>query len=168
MFPDFNTHSLPLLILVIQGLIFVCLLFIRYLKKKQISDAFLGLILLLTSYFQICYTVGFMGWYNEFRTTKINYFLLSIALALAPLIYFYVKSITTSKFKFKPKHWLHFIPAFLFVIFRISIYSYDASQPGFDDVQNGVLKLKWDEPYAQPIVLYLGTASMLLYLAFTF
>ena len=78
MFPDFNRWSLPLLILVLQGLIFVVLLLSRYYKKRNISDLFLGLILLLTCYSQICYTVGFMGWYDEFRTTKINYFLINI------------------------------------------------------------------------------------------
>ena len=95
MFPDFNRWILPLLILVLQGLIFVALLLYRYFKKRNISDLFLGLILLLTCYSQTCYTVGYMAWYNEFRTTKINYFLINIGVALASLIYLYVKSITT-------------------------------------------------------------------------
>ena len=92
MFPDFNRWSLPLLILALQGLIFVVLLFIRYFKRRNISDLFLALILLLTSYSQTCYTIGFMGWYDAFRTTKVNYFLINIGIALAPLIYLYVKS----------------------------------------------------------------------------
>lgn len=168
MFPDFNQWSLPLLILVTQGLIFVSLLFVRYYKKRHISDLFLGLILLLTCYSQICYTVGFMGWYNEFRTTKINYFLINIAFGLAPLIYLYVKSLTTSNFKFKSSYWLHFVPAFLIVFYRLFIYTYDALQPGFTDIQNGVLKIAVDEAYVQQALAYVETAFMLMYLAFTF
>lgn len=168
MFPDFNRWSLPLLILVLQGLIFVALLLTRFKRKGNISDLFLGLILLLTCYSQTCYTVGFMGWYNVFRTTKINYFLLEITFGIAPLIFFYVKSITTSSFKFSKKYWLHFIPAFAFIIYRLSIFSYDAMQPGFSEVQNGVLKLSLDEPIVLTALSYIHPPYMLLYLAFTF
>ena len=168
MFPDFNRHSLPLLILVLQGLIFVILLFNRYYKKRQLSDLFLGLILLHSCYSQICYTVGFMGWYNAFRTTKINYFLINIAVALAPLIYLYVKSITTSNFSFKKTYWWHFSLAFSYVLYRLSIYTYDLLQPGFHDTQNGILKIELDETYVQAIMGYIETPFMLMYLAFTF
>ncbi|WP_299124560.1 helix-turn-helix domain-containing protein [uncultured Winogradskyella sp.] len=168
MFPDFNRWSLPLLILVLQGLIFVILLLTRYFKKRNISDLFLGLILLLTCYAQICYTVGFMGWYNEFRTTKINYFLINIGVALAPLIYLYVKSITTSNFRFKKSYWWHFALAFAVIVYRFSIYTYDTLQPGFNDTQNGILKIELDEAYVQSIMSYIETPFMLVYLAFTF
>lgn len=168
MFPDFNRHSLPLLILVIQGLVFVVLLLTRYFKKRNQSDLFLGLILLLTCYTQICYTVGFMGWYNEYRTTKINYFLINIAYALAPLIYLYVKSITQSDFNFKKVYWWYFLPAIGMIVYRLSIFSYDALQPGFDETQNGVLKIELDEAYVQTISGFIETPFMLLFLAFTF
>lgn len=168
MFPEYNRWSLPLLILVLQGLIFAILLIVRYFKKRTISDLFLAVILLLTCYSQICYTVGFMGWYDEFRTTKINYFLINIGLALAPLIFLYVKSITTSNFKFKKIYYLHFIPAIVVVIYRISIYTYDAMQPGFNEVQNGILKIELDETYVQAILFYIEAPFMLIYLAFTF
>lgn len=167
-FPDFNIHSTPLLILVLQGLIFVGLLFGRYLKKRNSSDLFLGLILLIICYEQTCYTVGFMGWYNVFRNTKINYFLIPMGFAIAPLIYFYVKSVTTSNFVFKKKNWWHFVPAFLMISFRLGIYVYDSLQPGFNDTQNGILKLSVDEPIVSPIYMFLSFAQMLLYLAFTF
>lgn len=168
MFPDFNRWSLPLLILVLQGLIFVALLLYRYFKKRNISDLFLGLILLLTCYSQTCYTVGYMAWYNEFRTTKINYFLINIGVALASLIYLYVKSITTSNFKFKKTYWWHFALAFAVIIYRFGIYTYDAMQPGFNEVQNGILKIELDEAYMQTILAYIEAPFMLIYLAFTF
>ena len=167
-FPDFNIYSTPLLILVFQGLLFVALLFGRYFKKRNSSDAFLALILLIICYEQICYTVGFMGWYNVFRNTKINYFLIPMGLAIAPLIYFYVKSITTSNFSFKQKDSLHFLPAAFLILFRFCIYFYDSVQPGFNDTQNGVLKLSLDEPIVQPLLVFVSFAQMLLYLAFTF
>ncbi len=167
-FPDFNIYSTPLLILVVQGLVFVGLLFARYIKKKNISDLFLALILLIVCYQQTCYTVGFMGWYNVFRNTKINYFLIPLGIAIAPLIYFYVKAITTSNFTFKKKDFIHFIPAITLILYRFSIYFYDSLQPGFNDTQNGILKLSVDEPIVLPLLVFVSFAQMLLYLAFTF
>jgi AraC-like DNA-binding protein len=167
-FPDFNIHSTPLFILVLQAMIFVFLLFAKYLRHRNPSHFILVLILLIMCYHQICYTVGFMGWYNVYKTTKINYWLIPISLALAPMIYLYVKSITTSKFTFKGNDWWHFAGAFLLVVYRTGIYLYDSFQPGFDTNQNGVLKENLDEPIIQPILFFLDTAVMLLYLAFTF
>ena len=167
-FPDFNLYSTPLLILVLQGVLFAILLFAKYLKHRNPSHLILTLILLLVCYHQICYTVGFMGWYNEFRTTKINYWLMPISLALAPLLFFYVKSVTMSRFEIRKKDFLHFGLAFLLIGFRVFIYIYDSLQPGFHETQNGVLKIAADEAIVQPILVFLDFAVMLLYLAFTF
>lgn len=168
MFPDFNTYSLPLIILVLQGLIFVVLLFFKYLKSRNLSDLFLALILLLTCYSQICYTFGFMAWYDTFKTTKINYFLINTSIAIAPLIYLYVKSVTNSNFKFKKQYWWHFTFLFALVIYKLTIFVYDASQNGFSDVQNGFLKVNLDEAYVLTALNILSPAFILLYLAFTF
>lgn len=167
LFPSFNFYSTPLLILVIQGLILVGLLLKRYVDKRNASDAILAILILITCYQQICYTVGFMGWYDTFRNTKINYFLIPAATAIAPLIYLYVKSITKSNFKFLREHWWHFAIAIGLVVYRLSIFTYDYLQPGFNETQNGVLKIVLDEAIVQPILNVIDFAVMLLYLAFT-
>ncbi|WP_420573287.1 helix-turn-helix domain-containing protein [Kordia sp.] len=159
---------MPLLILVIQGLILIGLLLKRYVEKKNASDGILVILLLITCYEQTCYTVGFMGWYDTFRATKINYFLISVGTAIAPLIFFYVKSITESNFKFRKKYWWHFTIPILLVVYRLTIFTYDALQPGFNETQNGVLKIAVDETeIAQAIFKILDFSVMLLYLAFT-
>jgi AraC-like DNA-binding protein len=109
-----------------------------------------------------------MGWYNEFRTTKINYFLINIGIGLAPLIFLYVKSTTTSKFRFKKSYWWHFSLAFTVILYRFGIYTYDALQPGFNETQNGILKIELDETYVQSIMSYIEAPFILVYLAFTF
>lgn len=167
-FPDFNIWSSPLLILVLQGLVLIALLLSKFFKGKNVSHLFLAMILIIVCYEQICYTVGFMGWYQEFPYTKINYWLIPMSLALAPMIYFYLRSVTTSNFVFRKKDWLHFVPAISLILYRVVIYSYDAFQPGFNDNQNGYLKIHLDEPIVQPLLMFLEFAQMLLYLAFTF
>lgn len=167
MFPNFNVHSTPLLVLVIQGLILVVFLLKRYVEKKNASDAILATLLLIVSYQQICYTIGFMGWYDTFRNTKINYFLIPAETAIAPLIYFYVKSITKSNFKLLKRHWWHFAIPISLVVYRLTIYTYDALQPGFNEAQNGILKIELDQAIIKPVLLIIGFSVMLLYLAFT-
>ena len=167
-FPDFNIRSSPLLILVLQGLVLIVLLITRYFKRRNISDLFLALALLVVCYEQICYTVGFMGWYHVFKNTKINYWLIPMALGLAPLLFFYVKSITQTAFRFRRRDLLHFIPAVIVILYRVVIFTYDASQPGFENTQNGYLKIHIDEPVFQPLLVFTEFAVMLLYLAFTF
>jgi AraC-like DNA-binding protein len=167
-FPDFNIYSTPLLLLVLQGLIFVVLLLLRYARKRNLSDLFLGSILLVICYEQICYTVGFLGWYNVFRNTKINYWLIPLSTAVAPLIYLYVKSITTSFFRFKRRDWWHFAIAIGLIVYRVCIYTYDALQSGFAETQNGYLKIYLDEAFVLPSLNVISFSQMLLYLAFTF
>jgi len=167
LFPHFNIHSTPLLILVLQTLLLIGLLLKRYVEKRNASDGVLAMLLLIVSYTQICYTVGFMGWYDTFKNTKINYFLIPAGTAIAPLIYLYVKSITKSNFTFLKKYWWHFAIPISLVVYRLTIFTYDAMQPGFNETQNGILKIIVDEKVVQPILTVLDFSVMLLYLAFT-
>ena len=167
-FPQFNIYSTPLLILGLQGAILCILLFRRYLKKRAFPDILLAAILLILCYHRTTYTIGFMGWYDTYSNTKINYFLIAMSLLMAPLIFFYVKSVVTPGFRFTKKHFWHFVPWILFFITKIYIYLYDAQQPGFEDQQNGYLVENFEWPYLNPILTFFSTAQMLLYLAFSF
>ncbi len=167
-FPDFNLYSTPLLVLVLQGLIFSGLLFYRYIDKRRIADLLLSLILLITCYHRTTYTIGFMDWYDTFQNTKINYYLVSLILLLAPLIYFYVKSVTEVGFTFKRKDWRHFIPVGVYIGIKVFILIYDAAQPGFSETQNGYLVENFEWKYLEPFNLVLSSVQMILYLAFSF
>jgi AraC-like DNA-binding protein len=168
MFPEFNIYSTTLLVLSIQGLIFSLLLFVRYRKKKNPADLLLGLILLITCYHQTSYTIGFMGWYDTYRNTKINYYLVNLSLLLAPLLYFYIRSATASSFDWRRIKFWHFLPIVVYVLLKLFILVYDARQPGFDDDQNGYLVRNFEWKYLNPILFLLCTFQMLLYLAFSF
>ncbi len=87
---------------------------------------------------------------------------------MAPLIYFYVKSVLQPNFRFQTKHLWHFLPWLLFFITKIVILAYDANQPGFDENQNGYLVINFQWKYLDPVVTVISTAQMLLYLAFSF
>lgn len=141
-FPNFNLYSMPLLILVGQGYLFALILFIRFSQKRKTSDLILATFLVITGIRCTAYMIGFMGWYDDFQNTKINYFLVDFSLILGPLMYFYVKSITDPSFSFKRKNISHAVPWLLYVALQAYIYIYDSQQLGFEEVQNGDLYTK--------------------------
>ena len=167
MFPNFNIYSSPLLILVIQGLILSGLLLWSYKSKDRLPNLILGLLLLVTCYHRTTYTIGFMGWYDTFRNTKINYYLIPLSLAVGPLIYFYIKSFVDYNFRFGRKELIHFVPTFVYCIFCVFVYLYDCSKEGFENTQNGVFMQSMI--YYNIVVLYTITsaAHLLVYLAFS-
>lgn len=163
-FPNFNIYSLTLLIFVLQGLIFALLLLKRYFTKKHLSDFFLSLLLIISGYHSTTYIIGFMDWYDTYRNTKINYWLVHFIFAVGPLIYFYIKSLTQPYFKFRKIDYLHFLPALLYFIYRTGVFIYDASLPGFDNVQNGWFISNIHESFISPVLDIATELSMLIYL----
>ncbi len=167
-FPNFNIHSTPLLILTLQGLVFGFLLLKRYFEKRHLSDLLLAIILLITCYHRTTYTIGFMGWYDVFRNTKINYFLIPLDLAFAPLLYFYVRSVTVPDFRFQKKDGWHFLLFGIFFLYRLFIWLYDRAQPGYTETQNGVLMShSFLEFLIAPLFLVI-TIQMIIYLVLSF
>jgi len=106
--------------------------------RNDVSSLVLAILLLLTCYLRTRYTIGFMGWYDTFRNTKINYYLISLVLGIGPLIFLYIKSVGEKDFKFSKKDLWHFLPLFLYILLSIIVFVYDASQVDFDLTQNSV------------------------------
>lgn len=126
------------------------------------------LVLIITCYHQTIYIIGFMSWYDTFTTTKINYFLPDLSLALAPLIYYYIRSVVFPTFSKSDIQLWHFVPVLTYLLLKAVIFFYDSSQSGFSEVQNGYLVINFEWKYLDPIMFLLRTCQMLLYLAFSF
>lgn len=167
MFPQFNIHSTPLAILVFQGLIFAVLLLLRYKKEGRDSDLIIALILILMAYHRTTYTIGFMGWYDTFKNTKINYFLFSLAFAVGPLIYLYVRTTVVAPFKLHRRDLWHFLPVSILFVYRVILLIHDAQQENWDQGYEGELLRDFHLVYVEPILSILQFSSQLLYLAFT-
>ena len=167
MFPQFNIHSTPLLVLVLQGLIFACLLLYRYRKEGIVADALIAAFLFILVYHRTTYTIGFMGWYDTFKNTKINYFLLSFGLAIGPLIYLYVRTTLEAPFRLQRKDLWHFLPIVIFVLYRLVILAHDAAQENWAIGYEGDWQRNFHVVYASPFMQFFEYSSQLLYLAFT-
>lgn len=166
-FPNFNIYSTPLLILVLQGIIFGVLLLNKYFQKRSLPYLLLAIILFIACYHRTTYTIGFMDWYDTFRNTKINYYLINLGLIFMPLVYFYVRSITISDFTFKRRDIWHFVPGIIYIIIKLIIFGYDANQPGFADTQNGYLVQNFQWKYVDPFVTAFSYIQQIVYLVLT-
>jgi len=118
------------------------------------------------AYHRTTYTIGFMGWYDTYKNTKINYYLLPLGLGLGPLIYLYIRTTVSAPFQLLRKDLWHFIPVSLFVIYKIIVLLHDCQQPGWDTGYSGEWK-DIDEQYVGPITNQLSYTSQVIYLAFT-
>lgn len=166
-FPNYNIYSLPLFILIAQGYLFALLFIIRYFRKRRQADLFLALLLLMQGQHCFSYIIGFMDWYDTFQNTKVNYWLMNFNLIIGPLVFFYVKSVTNPAFKLTPKLSFHFLPFGVYFLYRMFLLMYDAYQPGYSEVQNGVLFGGIHIPYVSPFVSTASYISQVLYYAFS-
>lgn len=105
---QFSLYDLLILFGIVQGVIISFLLIFS--KKNARSNKFLGLGLLSFCFLSsktLLHTLHFWD------TATFRFFPIGIELAIPPLFFYYVKSLVTPNFRFKTKHWLHFIPFFL-------------------------------------------------------
>ena len=167
LFPQFNLYSTPLLILVLQGVIFAFLLFAKFWNTNKMAYLFFGILLLVIAYHQIAYTIGFMGWYDTYQNTKINYALFSLDLAIGPLIYLFVRNTLVAPFQMKREDLWHFLPIAFIIVYRIAIFLHDRSQADWATGYEGEWLREVHVEYLAPILSHLEYSSQLLYLAFT-
>lgn len=166
-FPQLNLFSGLLLGLVLLGYGYAALLLRRYLGTRKPPDLFLALLLVAHGFTTTSYIIGFLGWYDTYPTTKVNYLLFNVSFLFGPLLYFYIKSLTTPRFKFGRIDVLHFLPFALNLLYEVFLLVYDASQPGFAEVQNGVLLSRVDLPYVYPFIEGFAELSQVIYLTFS-
>ncbi|MDT7831082.1 helix-turn-helix domain-containing protein [Flavobacteriaceae bacterium S356] len=115
--PQFSLFDLLILLGIIQGIITSILLLNS--KKNIQSNKLLALALLSFCFLS---TKPLLHTFHLWETNFFRFFPNGIELALSPLIYFYIKSLVTSRFRFKPRHWIHFIPFLLAQIYAFIVY----------------------------------------------
>ncbi|SMC00504.1 hypothetical protein SAMN00120144_1258 [Hymenobacter roseosalivarius DSM 11622] len=91
------------------------------------SDGWLALLLLLNTLPLTQWMLGFAGWYDshDAYSTFMFYFPFSHWLALGPTFYFYFRSLTNQDFRFGRAEKLHFLPAAVYLVWRLVLFGYD-------------------------------------------
>lgn len=155
---QFSLFDILIIIGIVQGLVTGVLLLVT--KKNPRSNPFLGLGLIAFSLLSSKTLLHTLGLWN---TQIFRYFPNGTELVVAPLIYFYFRSLIDSKFSYKRSYNLHFIPfilsqSFAFIVY-FSVFSIeDFSQKDF------IAKSLYFNPVKQ-IEEYLVIISIVIYLS---
>jgi AraC-like DNA-binding protein len=70
--------------------------------------------------------LGYANWYSEKITREILFFVPFMqVLLIGPVVYFYTQSLLNRSFRLLKKDWIHFVPAFLYLIYSLVIFITD-------------------------------------------
>lgn len=79
----------------------------------------MGWFLLVSAFVVFPWMVGFAGWYDNQPYRDILFFTPFVhTLAIGPLLFLYVRSLTDFNFRIKGKMYLHLLPAILYLLYR--------------------------------------------------
>ncbi len=115
-----SLYTTPLQFGYFLALLFAILLWYRGWQEERLSDKFLGFVLFFLAMEIQDYTFGFAG--INILWEKFDGFPRYFSLAFAPTIYFYLKAQINREFRFKPIHFLHYVPYFIYFIINIVVF----------------------------------------------
>ncbi|WP_375433632.1 helix-turn-helix domain-containing protein [uncultured Hymenobacter sp.] len=123
----FSAYSSLLLPFFLQGVVVSMVLLTRGRRHGTASDGWLALLLLLHTIRLAQWMLGFGGWYDAHNalSTFMFYFPFANWLALGPTLYFYFRSLTNQNFRFERRQMLHFVPALLYLGWRVLAFGID-------------------------------------------
>lgn len=123
---DFSLKSSLLLIFFFHGFVFTLLLWIKGLRENnrayQWLSAFTGLCTLYIAPFML----GYAGWYSGGIYRELLFYIpFQQLLLLPPVLFFYIRSLLDQSFVFRRQHLIHFIPAFVYVLYSLIVFITD-------------------------------------------
>jgi AraC-like DNA-binding protein len=155
---QFSIFDLLILLGIAQGIITSALLLTT--KKNRLSNRFLALGILS---FCLLTTKPLLHTLSLWHTNPFRYFPNALELAVAPLIFFYVKSLLTPGFQMKARDWLHFVPFFLSQAFSFFVYFSVVGISNFSEKDRIARSLLFDEIKQLDEYVLLGFTLFYLY-----
>lgn len=95
---------------------------IAFKRPRQLSNSFLALLVFF--YALMALNIVVVNVLKDYGLLYVfRYIQMEMLYGIGPALYFYTKCITNTKFEFKKKHYLHFVPLVLeFIFYRTPIY----------------------------------------------
>ncbi len=160
---DFNFYSSILLIFFVHGLVYAGLLFRKGIVNENVSDRWLGVFLLLCSFYIAPWMLGFAGWYDNQPLRDIMFYTpMQLLYFIGPVIFFYVQNLLNPSFRFAKKEWIHLVPGILYLLFCIVMVVTDKlALKKYYFLANG------QDPEFDAWYQYTGFISMFIYFLFS-
>ena len=163
MYFNYNWRSGLLLIFFFHGLVYALLLLNKGIRNDRKSDYWLSAFLLLCILFICPWMLGYAGWYDGTHCLECRNFMFYMPfthpLLMAPVIYFYIKSLLNPGFTFSKRDYWHFLPGTLYIIWNIIVAVVDNLI-----VKDYYLMDGQNDPDFQDWYIGLGLLSLLIYL----
>ena len=122
MFFSFSPKSSILLIFFFHGIVFSVLLLKKGLQNADKSSIWLSLFTLLCALYIAPFMFGYAGWYSKPILRDILFYVpFQQLLLLAPVLYFYFKTLLDKSFSFSKKDYFHFLPSALYLIYSLIV-----------------------------------------------
>lgn len=149
---QFGSMSITLLIGAMYGVLFATLL--SFGKANRIANRFLALLLIVIALRLFPYIIGYAGFYDAYPW--LSYLPYEASLAIGPLLYFYVRSLSSPGQKLSARWWLHFLPVLAQFVYYCVVFP-----------QPLAFKNHWDDtihvPYILPVEQSLTFLSIAIY-----
>lgn len=126
MFFSFSLKSSVLLIFFFHGIVFSVLLFLKGLQSVNKASLWLSIFTFLCSLYIAPFMFGYAGWYSKSPTRDLLFYVpFQQLLLMAPVLYFYFKTLLDQSFRFSKKDYIHFLPAALYLMYALVVFLTD-------------------------------------------
>ncbi|MFC4636347.1 helix-turn-helix domain-containing protein [Dokdonia ponticola] len=123
---NFGPKSSILLIFFFHGIVFSFLLFKKGKQTDNSASKWLSLFVLLCTLYITPFMLGYASWYSRKIYREILFFTpFQQVLLIGPVLFFYTQSLLNISFKLSKKQYIHFVPAFLYLIYSLIIFITD-------------------------------------------
>lgn len=105
---------------------FSALLLKKGLSENRQDSNWLGLFILLCGLYICPFMLGYAGWYSIESYREFLFFIPFQQLFLiGPIIFFYTQSLLNKDFRFSKKHFIHFLPAVVYLLYSLIVFVTD-------------------------------------------
>lgn len=126
MFFGFGPKSSILLIFFFHGIVFSFLLFKKGIQSDLKSSKWLSFFVFLCVLYITPFMLGYAGWYSRSPYRQILFFIpFQQLFLLGPVLYFYTQSLLNASFKITKRDYIHFAPAFLYLVYSLVVFVTD-------------------------------------------
>jgi AraC-like DNA-binding protein len=149
---EFGSMSITLMIGALYGVLFATLL--AFSKQNRIANRYLALLLIVIAMRLFPFIIGYAGFFDAFPW--LSFLPYDASLAIGPLVYFYVKSLSSADQSWRWRDAIHFVPVIAQLAYYCIIFP-----------RSLTFKNDWNsrihEPYIVPAVLALTLISIAAY-----
>ncbi len=149
---QFGSMSITLMVGALYGVLFATLLALS--KHNRVANRFLAALLIVIAMRLFPFIIGYAGFYDAYPW--LSFTPDDASLAIGPLLYFYVKTLTAPHQKLRLRDALHFVPAIIQFGYYCVVFPFPLS------VKNA-WHTSFHAPYVMPAEIALTLISLAIY-----